>query len=1656
MIGFLILFLSISVKGQMNFQGESLFGNEWIDFSKSYKKFIINQDDIYRISYEDLVAQGLPSDIKGREVQVYSFGKLVPLYITKAGDFGPGDYVEFFGQSNKGELEQPLYDDWENQQMNPLYSMFSDGRAYFLTWEENATTNPRIEELENDLGGDLPAKESFYMADDLQIFNSNNIYPVINAENVRFSHFYITEGFGTPMEKENDIDFDISNISNAGNFANLSLRVGQNSGTHILRMEFNDDLIENETHNGYQVKDYEYEILIEDLKENNVLDVYGNASNFDRNSIAYANLSYPREFNANGSSNFSFNIDKYSFDKYIELENFGAQSGEVFVIDVNNNQRLSANSTSGTIKFILEVPEEERQLFIYAQPQSINNFQDIEFVNYEESSPEFIILTSKELNSDDENGENWIQKYKEFKESSEGGEKNVMIAEYSDIRDQFGYGIQGNPISINNWALYMKDKWPDWQFSFIIGKAHEYGVLRKETQLENFVPTFGQPGSDNLLFAEEYRPYPIMAVGRIAVKDKNEIRTYLDKIMTFEDARQNTAQTIEDKLWMKKVIHLSGGDANNQNIISNYLDQMGDVLKENMFGATINKYQKTTSDPIQNSISEAIINDIDAGCALITFFGHSAVGTFDFSIEDPSKLSNAERLPVIFSLGCHSGNIHTKAEGISEDFVLYPNNGSIGFYASSSTAYINEQFVQGRDMYEFIGDKLYGQPIGLAIQEALKLNYVDTIGAPIPGNDYFSNIYFRLVTLEEQLTYHGDPSLILYSHEGPDYTPSITSFRTEPEVISTNVDNFDLKFDVINLGKHLPDSLDLKILHSYGTQTDSIDITIATPANSSTISQTLALNGLAAAGKNTIEVIIDQQNKIDEFPNPSAESNNSINGSFQLEGYCFYVVSDNPLPYHPTEFAITNDQDLILRSSTGNAFVETNSYNIQIDTTELFNSNLLVQETLTVNGGLIDWNPEMTFLNNTVYYWRIQAANSQAGDVWNYSSFIFMEEFDNGWNQSHLYQYFKDDFSTMEVDSSTRDFEYVSDFNELKIICPVRITSTDHLEVRYNESRIGAVFNVDSLGMAFVVMDPNTIVPIPCPGNGTLGADNRANAGSQDIWIFRTDTEQERQECINFMNNEIPEGYFVIAATTDKPGEFTSAEEWDNDFFSAFESQGAQMIRDIGSVNRPYIFAYKKDGGVLEEELGDVDDPQEINKIITIEGSWFEGTMFSTKIGPAQKWEKLLWEVENFEETEDEFRISLFGVTPTGQEDTLVYNVQNTEYDLSAVNAATYPCLRLEYYSTDVITNSAPDLDYWRVVYKPLPDVVISAEENFVFQSDTIPRGETLLLGYDIENISESNMDSMLVKYTFIDRQNNETSATERYEQVTAGNKIRVDYEKETSSLSGLYELRVEVNPDQDQPEQYRFNNLGFLRFLVAGDDLNPTLDVTFDGVRIIDGDIVSPSPVIKIVLSDDNTFLVNDDPENFEITLEYKDADGNTEFVEISSDDINFIPPAEEGDPTCIEYTPSLGEGEYTLYVQGKDASGNFSGDQPYTVSFQVILEQMLSNVLTYPNPFSTQTQFIFTMTGAELPDSYHIKIMSLSGKVVKEITQEELGPIHLGINRTEYKWDGTDDFGSKLANGVYIYKFYTDMDTDFGQLELGNTSDHFKKGFGKLVILR
>jgi len=137
------------------------FNNEWIDLSKTYYKFKITADGLYRIPASVLAAAGL-SAADAKDFQLFRNGQEVPIYTSvSSGPLSPTDYIEFWGQMNDGTADKPLY-------RNPAYqhttkwSLQSDTAVYFLTLNPGGSPFHYITTI-NDTSTNTLAVEPYFM-----------------------------------------------------------------------------------------------------------------------------------------------------------------------------------------------------------------------------------------------------------------------------------------------------------------------------------------------------------------------------------------------------------------------------------------------------------------------------------------------------------------------------------------------------------------------------------------------------------------------------------------------------------------------------------------------------------------------------------------------------------------------------------------------------------------------------------------------------------------------------------------------------------------------------------------------------------------------------------------------------------------------------------------------------------------------------------------------------------------------------------------------------------------------------------------------------------------------------------------------------------------------------------------------------------------------------------------------------------------------------------------------------------------------------------------------------------------------------------------------------------------------------------------------------
>lgn len=116
------------------------------------------------------------------------------------------------------------------------------------------------------------------------------------------------------------------------------------------------------------------------------------------------------------------------------------------------------------------------------------------------------------------------------------------------------------------------------------------------------------------------------------------------------------------------------------------------------------------------------------------------------------------------------------------------------------------------------------------------------------------------------------------------------------------------------------------------------------------------------------------------------------------------------------------------------------------------------------------------------------------------------------------------------------------------------------------------------------------------------------------------------------------------------------------------------------------------------------------------------------------------------------------------------------------------------------------------------------------------------------------------------------------------------------------------------------------------------------------------------------------------------------------------------------LSYRPekSLKQGQHSIELRVTDKAGN--GPAAKVLAFAV--EGLrIRDVLNYPNPFQRETKFTYVLT--DYADEVEIRIYTIAGRLIKVIKNAPATP-----NFNWILWDGLDQDGDFLANGVYLYK--------------------------------
>ncbi|MDX1955712.1 MAG: C25 family cysteine peptidase [Chitinophagaceae bacterium] len=1682
---FILLSASLLVQGQT-------YNNEWIDYNKTYYKFSVGTTGLHRISQATLNSLGI-AGTPAEQFQLWRNGKQVPIYTSTAtGPLASGGYIEFWGLRNDGYPDRELYRN-QDYKLIDKHSMITDTVAFFLTINPNTAQNLRLVTTANNVAGNVLPAEPYFMYTE-----------------GKYCHDYINPGFyidageyvhsSTYDRGENFICYDIGANATFTQYHNVFLYSGGPAATFKLNVAGNAINIRNirVKINGDSILGQNVDFLNYARLQGTVpLSLLGSGTaqveiknttpgTYDRMVISQYELIYPRVFNFDGQKNFEFSLPANPAGNYLQITSFNYGSTAPILYDLTNGKRYVANiATPGQVRVVLEPSAVERQLVLVSQDASnlrnVTSMVTRNFIDYTNTllQGDYIIISDPILNST-AGGAHPLDEYAAYRSSANGGGFNVKIYPVNELVDQFGLGIKKNPAALRNFLSWAKNNFATRpRFVFLIGHGMTYDYYyyyqnTPEGEKLNLVPTYGAPASDWLLVTDSAQYLPHTPIGRLSAINGEEVGIYLNKITQYEDAQRYTSPLISEKAWIKNFVHVVGAsDSNTQRQLEGYMENYKIIISDTLVGANVASFSKSSADAVQPLTDETLQNLFSTGISQLAYFGHSSATVLDFNLDNPDRYNNQGKYPVFIVMGCNAGNFFSYnparffiKETLSEKFVLADQRGSIAFLASSHFGIAHYLHRYNSQTYSAQSSPaFYDKSMGEILLQSINQLYATT-----SFNDFFSRMH------AEENTFHGDPALKLNTQPKPDYVVEDPMVVIDPGFLSIADTSFNVNARFMNMGMAIDDSIVVEVKRTYPNGSTEVvhRDTLAGIRYMDSIAISLHILPARDKGLNKITVTIDADMRVDEM----YETNNSVTKSF-------FIYEDDIKPVYPLDLAIVNKQNIKLIASTANPFSVSQPYKVEIDTTAFFNSPFKLAQTVTTSGGLLEYSPGLTFTDSTVYYWRVSSLDTAGNPAkWNTASFIYLANSELGFNQSHFFQHTQSTEDRLYIDSADRRWKYHPVTHNLFVrnaIYPTGGTQNADFtisvdgEVHHNG---GCNFNeliinvYDSL--MFRAMQNNY-----SGGVGLYGS-VAATCGplrTQNFQYLLGDTTW-RRKAMQFLENVVPDGAYVVIRSNTAPW-FTGntyAAAWAADtsiygsgksLYHTLKNQGLYNI-DLYDTMRCFAMIYKKNRQASftpKVQFGQ-NEYDRLTLTADCETPDYMGFATSPILGPAKEWKQLKWRgTSNDVPFEDIATVDIIGVTSEGVEAPLLTGIgyDDQDYDISGIDANAYPFLRVRIKNIDSTHLTPYQLRYWRLLYDPVPEGAVAPNILFAPTKDTFEVGEPVDFRLAFKNVSDADFDSLRIKLVVTNQNNVENIIpVGRFKPLLHGDTVTVRHFIPTSTFVGRNSLFVDVNPDNDQPEQFHFNNFLYKEFYVKADQTNPLLDVTFDGVHILNRDIVSSKPHITVKLKDESKWMILDDTSGVKVQVRY--PNGTLRPYHFSNaDTLTFteagLAPNNDNTATIDFYPFFTEDGDYELIVTGEDKSGNNAGAIEYRVAFQVINKPMISNLLNYPNPFTTSTAFVFTITGSEVPQNMKIEIMTITGKIVREITIDELGPLHIGRNITEFKWDGTDQFGQKLANGIYLYRVVTNLNgksLEKYKAEDDNTDKYFNKGYGKMYLMR
>jgi len=643
----------------------------WKHYDYPRINFRVTQKGIYRVTYEDLAAAGVTlAGVPENKLALVNRGQPAPIYGSAQGTFGPGGWIEFYGEPSTS-----LYTDVN------VYQLQVDGSKALRLGDDPKP--PRKNET----------PEAFYL--ETATWDENHVYAFYSPTADPWYNTQLRASSGQTAEKTFALAVD--NYVAGGGVATLGLNVwGGIDYRHHLNISLNGVPLGSAAFKGIKAHSAQVAVPTGVLLQGNnqlTLTLPGDAGDpWDIVDVDRYSLTYPRAFVAKNdlllfaATGKQFQIRGLSSpDVVVHRQEGNGQWVRLREVTVSSSSPYAAtfSGTGQTARYVVAGATRKPQIEVSSADLALAiDPAQLLIVAHSDFIPGLQTLVARRQT-----------------------QYQVKLADVDAVYDQFGDGTV-DPTAIQRYIRHAVEKLGTQYVLLVGGDSYDYKNYLGLGGM-SFIPSL-YAATDDLVRYAPVDPLladvngdgvPDVPIGRLPVRTMTELQTLLTKIGQYETkSYAKTAVLAADKGFGADADTFADALPSDWSVERAYLDQMTAVQAK-----------------------ELIKTQVNLGTALLGFVGHSGptLWTYQglFNTTDARNLANVGRPTLVSQWGCwNTYYVEPRYNTLAQSFLVVGPQGAAAVLGATTLTQDNAERALGTALTPLLAQP--GMTIGDALQRA--------------------------------------------------------------------------------------------------------------------------------------------------------------------------------------------------------------------------------------------------------------------------------------------------------------------------------------------------------------------------------------------------------------------------------------------------------------------------------------------------------------------------------------------------------------------------------------------------------------------------------------------------------------------------------------------------------------------------------------------------------------------------------------------------------------------------------------------------------------------------------------------------------------------------------------------------------------------------